>query len=108
LKSKILSRTEQLERNFRKGRNCCCHSFREDGADYGGCPSPKEAYFGFEVHALITLEGYITAFEITPVSVDDREGLRELAENHFGRVVLGDKRYTGEVLWDDMRRKGYV
>ena len=47
---------------------------------------------------MITLEGYITAFELTPASVDDQEGLRDLAENQFGLVVLGDKGYTGEAL----------
>lgn len=88
------------------GRARYCRSFRADGANYGKCPSKKETYFGFKVHAMITLEGYITAFEITPASVDDREGLRDLAENHFGLVVLGDKGYTGEVLWEDMRRQG--
>lgn len=51
----------------------------------------KETYFGFKVHALITLEGYITAFEITPTSVDDREGFRDLAQNRHGLVILGDK-----------------
>lgn len=90
----------------RFGRARFCHSFRVDGANYGRCPSKKETYFGFKVHALITLEGYITAFEITPASVDDREGLRDLAENQFGLVILGDKGYTGEALYDDMRRKG--
>ncbi len=55
---------------------------------------------------MITLEGCITAFEVTPASVDDREGLRDLAENQFGLVVLRDKGYTGEALWDDMRRQG--
>ena len=62
------------------GRARYCHSFREDGANYGRCPSKKETYFGFKVHALITLEGYITAFEITPASVDDREGLRDFTK----------------------------
>ena len=88
------------------GRARYCRSFREDGANYGRCPSKKETYFGFKVHAMITLEGYITAFEVTPASVDDREGLRDLAENEFGLVILGDKGYTGEVLWDDMCRQG--
>ena len=88
------------------GRARYCRSFREDGANYGKCPSKKETYFGFKVHAMITLEGYITAFEVTPASVDDREGLRDLAENEFGLVILGDKGYTGEVLWDDMCRQG--
>lgn len=90
----------------RFGRARFCHSFRAYGANYGRCPSKKETYFGFKVHALITLEGYITAFEITPASVDDREGLRDLAENQFGLVILGDKGYTGENLYDDMRKKG--
>ena len=83
-----------------------CRSFRVDGANYGKCPSKKETYFGFKVHALITIEGYITAFEITPASVDDREGLRDFAENHLCLTVLGDKGYTGEQLWEDMQEKG--
>ncbi len=88
------------------GRARYCRSFRADGANYGRCPSKKETYFGFKVHALITLEGYITAFEVTPASVDDREGLRDLAEKRCGLVILGDKGYTGEALFDDMCRKG--
>ena len=88
------------------GRARYCRSFRENGANYGKCPSKKETYFGFKVHALITLEGYITAFEITPASVDDREGLRDLTENRMGLVVFGDKGYTGETLFEDMREKG--
>lgn len=88
------------------GRARYCRSFRVDGADYGKCPSKKETYFGFKVHALITLEGYITAFEITPASVDDRKGLLDFAENCPGLVILGDKGYTGELLFDEMQRKG--
>ena len=52
------------------------------------------------------LEGYITAFEITPASVDDREGLRDLVENQLGLVILGDKGYTGNLLWEDMMKQG--
>lgn len=90
----------------RFGRARYCRSFRVDGATYGKCPSKKETYFGFKVHALITIEGYITAFEITPASVDDREGLRDFAENRLCLTVLGDKGYTGERLWEDMKEKG--
>lgn len=88
------------------GRARYCRSFRTDGANYGKCPSKKETYYGFKVHALITLEGYITAFEITPASVDDREGLRDFAENCLGLVILGDKGYTGGALLQDMKEKG--
>lgn len=88
------------------GRARYCRLFRTDGANYGKCPSKKETYFGFKVHVLITLEGYITAFEITPASIDDREGLRDLAENQLGLLILGDKGYAGDRLSLDMREKG--
>ncbi len=88
------------------GRACYCRSFRTEGTNYGKGPSKKETYFGFKVHALITLEGYISAFEITPASVDDREGIRDFVENHLNLVILGDKRYTGEALSTDMQNKG--
>ncbi len=44
------------------GRARYCRAFRGQGADYGRCPSKKETYFGYKVHALITPEGYITSF----------------------------------------------
>lgn len=88
------------------GRARYCRSFRACGADYGKCPSKKETYFGYKVHALITLEGYITAFEVTPASTDDREGLRDLVENQSGFVLLGDKGYVGETLMQDMAEQG--
>ena len=72
------------------GKARYCQSFRGDRADNGKCPSKKEAYFGFKVHALITLEGFITSFEITPASTDDREGLRDLVANHSGVTILGN------------------
>ena len=88
------------------GRARYCRSFREYGANYGKCPSKKETYFGYKVHALITLEGYITTFEITPASTDDREGLRDIVETQSNLVILGDKGYTGENLSHEMAEKG--
>ena len=72
------------------GRARYCRSFRGYGADYGKCPSKKETYLGYKVHAMITLEGYITTFEITPASTDDREGLRDMVDGQSGLVILGD------------------
>lgn len=88
------------------GRARYCHSFRGHGADYGKCPSKKETYFGYKVHAMITLEGYITTFEITPASTDDREGLRDIVEGQSGLVILGDKGYVGETLAREMSDQG--
>ena len=89
---------------FRRARYC--RSFRGYGADYGKCPSKKETYFGYKVHALVTLEGYITSFEITPASTDDREGLRDIVESQSDLVILGDKGYVGENLMLEMKEQG--
>lgn len=88
------------------GRARYCRSFRGHGADYGKCPSKKETYFGYKVHAMITLEGYITTFEITPASTDDREGLKDIVEGQSGLVILGDKGYVGEALTREMSEQG--
>ena len=61
------------------GRARYCKAFRGHGADYGKCPSKKETYYGYKVHALITLEGYIASFEITPASTDDQMCIRDRA-----------------------------
>ena len=84
------------------GRARYCRSFRGYGADYGKCPSKKETYLGYKVHAMITLEGYITTFEITPASTDDREGLRDMVDGQSGLVILGDKGYVGDNLTKEM------
>jgi hypothetical protein len=88
------------------GRARFCKVFRCDGADYGKCPSKKETYFGYKVHALITLEGFITDFEITPASTDDREGLRDIMDSKSGITVFADKGYVGETLCEDMKNQG--
>ena len=85
------------------GRAHFCRSFRSDGANYGKCPSKKETYFGFKVHVLITLDGFITTFDITPASTDDREGLRDLMGEQYTLSVIGDKGYIGDQLREDMQ-----
>lgn len=88
------------------GRAQYCHFFHSSGADYGKCSSKKETYSGYKVHVIITLEGYITTFEITPTSADDREGLRDMVESQSGIVILGDKSYIGENLTKEMSDQG--
>ena len=65
----------------------------------------KETYYGYKVHALITLEGYIASFEITPASTDDREGLRDLADHWSNVTILADKGYVGKNMKQEMQEK---
>lgn len=82
-----------------------CKAFRGHGADYGKYPSKKETYYGYKVHTLITLEGYIVSFEITPASTDDHEGLRDLAAAWSNIPILADKGYAGENMNQEMQEK---
>ena len=86
------------------GRARYCKAFKGYGAEYGYCPSKKETYYGYKVHVLCTLEGYVTNFIITPASVDDRAAVFEL----LGRcprplVLVGDKGYIDCALADELR-----
>ncbi len=87
------------------GRAPYCKTFRSSGADYGKCPSKKETYYGYKVHALITLEGYITSFEVTPASTDDRKGLYDLTDGLSNLSILADKGYVGEELKQEMQKQ---
>ena len=78
------------------GRARYIKSFKCEGANYGKCPSKKQTYFGYKVHALCTTNGYISDFLITPASVDDRDAVWELIESYNRHIkLLGDKGYTG-------------
>ena len=55
---------------------------------------------------MITLEGYITTFGITPAFTDDREGLKDMVGGQSGLVILGDKGYVGENLTKEMSDQG--
>ncbi len=88
------------------GRARYCRSFRGYGADYGRCPSKKETCFGYKVQALVTLEGYIAAFDITAASTDDRKVLRDLVKGRTGIAVPTDKGYAGEAFTQEMARQG--
>lgn len=78
------------------GRARYARAFRMEGAAYGKCPSKKETYYGYKVHALVTLEGFVTQFEITPANIDDRPPVFDLAEGIRDIIILGDKGYTGK------------
>lgn len=54
---------------------------------------------------MITLEGYITAFEITPTSTDDREGLRDLMDGCSNVTILADKGYVNRKLFQEMQKQ---
>lgn len=87
------------------GRARYCKSFRTEDAAYGKCPSKKETYFGYKVHVLTTVDGFISNYVIGKAAEDDREGLYCLTESISGITIIGDKGYTGEFLRDRMAER---
>ena len=75
-------------------------------ADYGYCASKKEHYFGYKVHALCTLQGYITDILVSPASVDDRHGVWELSERYeYPLTIIADKGYIGKLFIEELQNE---
>lgn len=80
----------------------------KDLASYGYCASKKKTYFGFKLHALVTLEGFITKIVLTPAHIDDREALWEISPQNARTIVLGDKGYIGDALAQNLEKQGQM
>jgi len=88
------------------GRARFCKTFSGYGAAYGYCPSKKQTYYGYKVHALCSLSGNTTDFIVTPASADDREVVWELVEQYNRHLYLiGDKGYISRALTLDLNRE---
>ncbi len=62
-------------------------------AAYGKAITKKQTIFGYRLHLLITLNGLILDFELTPANCSDLEAGFELLSDHTDLDVLGDKGY---------------
>lgn len=82
-------------------------SFKPEAA-YGRCASKKETYYGFKLHAVITLDGYITDFILTPADTDDRVAIWDLTATAPFTTVIGDKGYIGESLALDLKSENHI
>jgi hypothetical protein len=74
-------------------------------ASYGYCPSKKETYFGFKLHALTTTEGFFTDVIITPADVDDRDAIFDLSEQYNSTYIIGDKGYISKMLTPELKKE---
>ena len=70
----------------------------KDIASYGYCASKKETYFGLKLHALVTVDGFVSDFFLTPAGIDDRTAVFELTENKQSIKIIADKGYIDNTL----------
>ncbi|MBS8112782.1 IS982 family transposase, partial [Streptococcus suis] len=76
-------------------------------ADIGYNASKHLWFYGFKVHMLVTLSGYILNYVITPASVHDIKVVYELLEGCKQSVILGDLGYLSSELKKDLEQQGY-
>ena len=76
-------------------------------ADIGYNASKHLWFYGFKVHMLVTLSGYILNDLVTPASVYDIKVVYELLEGCKRSVILGDLGYLSSELKKDLEQLGY-
>lgn len=76
-------------------------------ADIGYNASKHLWFYGFKVHMLVTLSGYILNYLVTSVSVHDVQVVDDLLEDCQQSVILADLGYLSQKLKDRLELKGY-
>lgn len=76
-------------------------------ADIGYNASKHLWFYGFKVHMLVTLSGYILNYAVTPASVHDIKLVYELLEGCKQSVILGNLGYQSSELKKDLKQEGH-
>ena len=76
-------------------------------ADIGYNASKNLWFYGFKVHMLVTLSGYILNYLVTPASVHDIRAVEDLLEICRQAYILADLGYLSRDLKDHLVQKGY-
>ncbi len=62
-------------------------------------------FYGFKLHLVVTDQGELVAFCLTPGNVDDRKPVPQLATKLWGKLI-GDRGYISQVLFEELFAKG--
>ncbi len=79
----------------------------EGTADIGYNASKHLWFYGFKVHMLVTLSGYILNYLVTPTSVHDIRAVEDLLEDCRQPYILADLGYLSRKLREHLEQKGY-
>ncbi|MDR2037360.1 MAG: transposase [Bacteroidales bacterium] len=61
--------------------------------DKGYCASQSSNYYGYKLHAVCTIDGVFTDFDLTQASVHDIHFLKNIKSMYENCTILGDKGY---------------
>lgn len=77
----------------RSCRSSICKERDETAPDKGYCASQNTHYYGYKLHAVCTIEGVFTDFDLTGASVHDIHYLKDIKQLYQNCTILGDKGY---------------
>jgi transposase len=70
-----------------------------------GYNATKEFYFyGFKFHAIVSSDGHLSAYLLTPANIHDIQAVHELVDQVDMEVIVGDKGYIGNRLRKYLRK----
>lgn len=76
--------------------------------DIGYNASKQLWFYGFKIHMLVTLSGYILNYVIIPASVHDIRAVHELIAGCQQSVILADLGYLSRKLKADLVEKAII
>lgn len=79
------------------------HRVFEDFAERG--KTTMGWFYGFKLHLIVSDQGEILAYHISPGNVDDREPVGQMSRDIFGKV-FGDKGYISQALFETLFAQG--
>jgi hypothetical protein len=62
-------------------------------------------FYGFKLHLVVTDQGEVVAFCLTPGNVDDRKPVPQLASKLWGKLI-GDRGYISQALFEQLFAEG--
>ncbi|WP_108822190.1 IS982 family transposase [Dysgonomonas sp. Marseille-P4361] len=77
----------------RSSRSCVCKEDYQTSPDKGYCASQDNNYYGYKLHAVCTVDGVFTDFDLTQASIHDIHYLKNIKQLYQNCTILGDKGY---------------
>ncbi len=74
-------------------RSHICKEVYETAPDKDYCASQGNNYYGYKLHAVCTIDGVFTDFDLTQASVHDIHFLKNIKQLYQNCTILGDKGY---------------
>lgn len=77
----------------RSSRSSICKEEYNTAPDKGYCASQANHYYGYKLHAVCTVDGVFTDFDLTQASIHDIHYLKDIKSMYSDSTILGDKGY---------------